>query len=117
MRIALVHNFATRVSTLESGGKISGEPLAPLFNSDHGGNNDKGEGNEATVKGGSTKNILDTGGETDEKYESDFKDKGHSQIFVLQTAHKQALQMRFHAQSISYLTHDNGEKKSTLSLP
>jgi hypothetical protein len=59
MRIALVHNFATRVSTLESGGKISGKPLAPLFNNNDGGNNDKGEGNEVVLVAYSHVYIMD----------------------------------------------------------
>jgi hypothetical protein len=91
VRIGLVNDFAHEVGRLQSGGKISGKPLADLLNGYHDGNDDERDSNKATIKPGSPKDILNSRSVTDEKDESNFKDKGHCKIFVPQTAHKEAL--------------------------
>ena len=91
MRIALVNNLALNVCALESGRKISGKQLARFFNSNHGRYYNKRETDKADVERGCAKHILYTGGVTDQKDEGNFKNKGQSQIFVLQAAYKQTL--------------------------
>lgn len=75
MRIALVDNLAPQVGALESGGKISGKPLARFFNNYHGGNDDERETNKANVERCGAKNILYARCVTNQKYEGNFKNK------------------------------------------